>query len=134
MTLTNTRVPDRLQFGPADRMLKALDSSGQGVSEVADRIEVSRNAVSNWIHGRNFPRPRDLRAFAEATGVQVGWIMTGEWDDEGGGMPDFSSAGGAGELRGRKYTPRDLNPEPTDSGLDAAFWAIVAPLIEMVTA
>lgn len=74
----------------ADRMTKALRYSNVGVMEMADYLEVSRNAVSSWINGRNQPRRRDLRAFAMRTGYPIAWFEKG------------------------KCTPRDLNPEPTD--------------------
>lgn len=38
-----------------DRLRKALDVSGVGVSEMADELGVSRNAVGNWLAGRTKP-------------------------------------------------------------------------------
>ena len=64
----------RLVFDRADYMRKALELSGLDVQTVADRIEVHRNTISSWINGRNNPRPRDLRRFAEVTGVPLEWL------------------------------------------------------------
>jgi transcriptional regulator with XRE-family HTH domain len=75
-------------------MTKALRYSGVGVQEMADHLDVSRNAVSSWINGRNEPRRRDLRDFALRTGYPLSWFEKG------------------------KCTPWDLNPEPTGSGSD----------------
>ncbi len=89
-----------LEFDLADRMRKALRVADIGVQDVAETLQVSRTAVSRWINGRNVPRPRDLAAFAELTGVPVYWLETGKAPDL---RPEAIS-----------YTPRDLNPEPTD--------------------
>ncbi|MFC5432667.1 helix-turn-helix domain-containing protein [Microbacterium suwonense] len=67
----------------------ALRHTGIGVQEIADRLQVSRNAVSSWINGRHKPRRRDLVAFAMATGYPVRWLETGEappQDDPGTGL------------------------------------------------
>ncbi|WP_409063223.1 helix-turn-helix domain-containing protein [Antiquaquibacter oligotrophicus] len=55
-------------------MRKAMRVADLDVSEVAARLEVHRNTVSAWINGRNVPRPRDLRAFADLTGVPREWL------------------------------------------------------------
>lgn len=68
----------RLEFDMADRMSRALRVSGIGVSEMADHLEVSRNAVSNWINGHNRPRERDLRGFALRTGFPIEWLRDGD--------------------------------------------------------
>ena len=75
----------RFTMDKADRMRKALRESGVGVQEIADRLQVSRNAVSTWINGRHEPRPRDLRAFALATGYPLHWLETGEAPTQGPG-------------------------------------------------
>ncbi|WP_224751704.1 helix-turn-helix domain-containing protein [Microbacterium helvum] len=69
---------DRFGMDLADRMTKALRHSGIGVQEMADYLEVSRNAVSSWINGRNEPRRRDLRAFALRTGYPMSWLEKGK--------------------------------------------------------
>jgi transcriptional regulator with XRE-family HTH domain len=78
--MTNAQSTQRteLAFDLADRMRKALRVGGVSVQEVADSLEVSRNAVSSWINGRNKPRHRDLRDFALRTGVPLPWLETGE--------------------------------------------------------
>lgn len=66
-----------LEFDLADRMRRALRVSDVSVQEMADYMRVSRNTVGNWINGRNVPRWRDLRDFAERTGVPLEWLETG---------------------------------------------------------
>lgn len=94
----------RLEFDLADRMRKALRVSDVSVQEMADHLEMSRNTISSWINGRNTPRRRDLRDFALRAGVPLDWLQTGE-------TPPHDGDGVSGW-----YTPRDSNPEPTDSG------------------
>ncbi|MGO2655213.1 MAG: helix-turn-helix domain-containing protein [Pseudoclavibacter sp.] len=77
MTITPNFNPEMFRFKMADRMRKALDWSGLTNNEVANRIEVSRTTVSNWINGRYSPRRRDLKAFALVTGYPVQWLETG---------------------------------------------------------
>ncbi|WP_430539286.1 helix-turn-helix domain-containing protein [Microbacterium dauci] len=77
----------------AERLSFAQRRSGLGVQEIADRLDVSRNAVSTWINGRNKPRPRDLKAFALLTGYPVLWLETGE-APHGGGAPTGGSLPG----------------------------------------
>lgn len=67
----------RLTFDFADRLRKALRMSNVSVQDMADSLEVSRNAVSNWINGRNMPRSRDLARFALKTGFPREWLETG---------------------------------------------------------
>jgi transcriptional regulator with XRE-family HTH domain len=81
-----TNVDPRFTLDFPDRLLLAQRRSGIGVQELADRLEVSRNAISSWINGRNRPRPRDLKAFALATGYPVRWLETGEMPVDG--QPD----------------------------------------------
>ncbi|KNY08015.1 helix-turn-helix domain-containing protein [Microbacterium sp. GCS4] len=73
----NPLTDPRFELDLSDRMTKAVRHSGMGVAELAERIQVSRNAVSSWINGRHKPRRRDLVAFALATGYPVSWLETG---------------------------------------------------------
>jgi transcriptional regulator with XRE-family HTH domain len=89
MSIAHGSQRPELVFDLADRMRKALRTSDLSVQEIADSLEVSRNAVSAWINGRNKPRRRDLRDFALRTGVPLGWLETGNPgpsdDDPGSG-------------------------------------------------
>lgn len=98
----NPATDPRFEMDLADRMTKALRFSGLGVQEMAERLQVSRNAVSSWINGRHAPRPRDLKAFALATGYPVAWLETGEPPHDDGG-PDGSHL--------RESNPRPIHYE-----------------------
>lgn len=66
------------EFDLADRMRKALRSSGVGVMEMADYLGVARNTISNWINGHVAPSKQSLRLWALRTGVDFEWLQTGE--------------------------------------------------------
>lgn len=74
-----------LQMDRVDRMHKAVRLSGLNVQEIAARLDVSRNTVSNWLNGHTEPRRRDLAAFALLTGVPAEWLRTGQTPDFPGG-------------------------------------------------
>lgn len=50
---------------------------------MADILGVSRNTVSNYLHGRTRPPQLTLRVWAMRTGVPLAWLVTGEQDEEG---------------------------------------------------
>lgn len=60
------------------RMKMSLAYAGMDTGEVADKLEYSRGAVSRWINdiGRP-PKGLVLRAWAEVTGVNLEWLVTG---------------------------------------------------------
>jgi transcriptional regulator with XRE-family HTH domain len=62
----------------ADRMRKSLRTSGVGVQEMADYLQVARNTVSTWINGRMEPAPTTLRLWALKTGVPFTWLCHGD--------------------------------------------------------
>lgn len=57
------------QWDIADRMRKALRHAGISVQEMADYLDVSRNAVSTWINGRIAPSTQTQRLWAIRCGV-----------------------------------------------------------------
>lgn len=69
---------ERYNFDEADRLRRALRVADVSVNEMADYLEVSRNAVTSWINGRHLPRDRDLKRFALRTGFDICWLKTGE--------------------------------------------------------
>jgi transcriptional regulator with XRE-family HTH domain len=77
MSIARAHGYDPLEWDMADRMRKALRVSELGVQEIAESLEVSRNAVSAWINGRNTPRDRDVKMFAMRTGVDYDWLRFG---------------------------------------------------------
>ena len=90
-----------LEWDVADRMRKALRSSGTGVAEMADYLGVSRNTVGTWINGRITPSTQTLRLWALRTGAPYEWLANGEAPHPDG--PD----GGL-----EACAIRDSNPEP----------------------
>ena len=72
MTMTQTRT--RLEFDLADYMGKAVRESGLSVSAIAEELEVHRNTVGRWLAGTSEPRKRELRRFADLTGVPLEWL------------------------------------------------------------
>ncbi|MBN9141072.1 MAG: helix-turn-helix domain-containing protein [Micrococcales bacterium] len=89
MTITQT-MPDRFAFTLGDRMKRAMKVAGVSRGEMADYLDVEPTTVSTWMNDRVQPGVQTLRLWALKTGAPYEWLVTG------------------------KYTPRDLNPEPTD--------------------
>ena len=56
------------------RLRKAF--SGSTNREIADKLGVSKSAVTNYIQGR-IPSPETLAAIAELTGCSLHWLITG---------------------------------------------------------
>lgn len=83
------------EFSVGDRLRKARETLGLDQTEFAKEIGISRATISRYERG-DFEPPRSaLLLWQMRTGVPSEWITTG-------------------------CTPRDLNPEPTDSGSVAA--------------
>lgn len=61
----------------ADRLRKAREVSDLDQTELAQRIDVSRQTISNYESGRVAPRKIVLKQWALATGVPLEWIETG---------------------------------------------------------
>ncbi len=77
---TSAEHPEVPQFDLADRMRKALRTSGLNQEEMADYLGVSRNTVSNWVNGHwsTPPKRAYLRLWALRTGVPLEWLEHGE--------------------------------------------------------
>ncbi len=91
------------EFDLADRMRKALRTSGVGVQEMADYLGVARNTVSTWINGRIVPDTRTLRLWALRTGVPFEWLERGEVTPDPG-----RRASTTGRYWRGPVTPREL--------------------------
>lgn len=92
-------IPVNLEFDLADRIRKALRASDIGVSEAAERLEVNRNTVGNWINGHITPSVQTLYAIAAITGVPFEWLKTGKAPSEDGASDESR--------------PRESNPRPS---------------------
>lgn len=58
-----------------DRLRKARESAGIGVAEMALRIGVGRNTITNYEHGHRSPSISALRQWAEITGTPASWLL-----------------------------------------------------------
>ena len=68
------------------RLAMALEHADLGVSEMADKLGVGRNTISNYIHGRTVPNRATLHFWASATGVDFAWLVGEEGGDAVIGM------------------------------------------------
>jgi ribosome-binding protein aMBF1 (putative translation factor) len=68
-------------FTMADRLKKAREVTGLEQVEFADRAGIGRSTVINYERGHTVPRPVYLRAWADASGVDLHWLETGEAPD-----------------------------------------------------
>ncbi len=76
-----------------DRMKKSLKVAGISRDEMADYLGVAPATVSTWMNDHITPSRQTQRLWAMRTGARYEWLTD-------------------------SYTPRDLNPEPTDSGTE----------------
>lgn len=61
----------------ADRLGKALRVADMSVAEMAMYLGVHRNTVSAWINGRTPISGPAIRAWADRTAVDFGWLKDG---------------------------------------------------------
>lgn len=82
----------------ADRLNKSLRHADVSVQQMADFLEVHRNTISAWLHGRGKgPARAMLVSWAVATGVDYEWLAHGdEGEPEGDGPNPANSSDGAG--------------------------------------
>lgn len=77
----------------AHRLRIAREYAGLEQTELAERAEIGRTTVVNYEQGYRTPRRIYLRAIAEATGVSLHWLETGEAPDDAGASDDVRSKG-----------------------------------------
>ena len=92
----------------AHRLRIAREYAGLDQSQLAERAEIGRTTVVNYEQGYRAPRRIYLRAIAEATGVDMHWLETGEAPSEDEASRD-------------ERARRDSNPQPSDWESDT-FW------------
>ena len=61
-----------MQLG--ERILLATEQAAMTRSGLAKRLGVSRQAVNNWIKGKNNPSTKNLSDIADATDVRLEWL------------------------------------------------------------
>lgn len=66
--------PGRVGF--RERLRHAIGNR-QNVDEVAKKLKVARSTVNGWLYGTREPRLDKLSEFAMATGVDLGWLVSG---------------------------------------------------------
>ncbi|MDE3095778.1 MAG: helix-turn-helix transcriptional regulator [Chloroflexota bacterium] len=74
------------------RLLEALQRAGVARPKLAEALDVSRQAVDNWIHGRSAPSREHLIGAARLLGVDPRWLV-GESVDQPGQQEDGSPTG-----------------------------------------
>ncbi|OWJ55943.1 helix-turn-helix domain-containing protein [Paraburkholderia caledonica] len=57
---------------------EAMATLAMNQSDLAAACDVSRESVSNWLQGESLPRPKKLRALAEALQVEIEALLTTE--------------------------------------------------------
>lgn len=57
-----------------ERIVFAVERSGLTRSGLANVLGISRQAVNNWIKGKNNPSTKNLSDIAAATGVRMEWL------------------------------------------------------------
>lgn len=77
-----------------ERIKAASEEGGLSPIDMADRAGVSHTTVYRWINGESEPRRNALAAFAEANGIALQWLKTGEGPMREGGAgqadPDYA--------------------------------------------
>ncbi len=77
--MTSTQMNPSPRFTVHDRCLKARKDAELEQQELADRIEVSRQTISNYETGRiTRPTKPTLRRWALTCGVTFEWLYAGE--------------------------------------------------------
>jgi transcriptional regulator with XRE-family HTH domain len=98
----------RPQFGLTHRLVLAREVADLDQAAIADALGVSRQTVSNYERGFTKPRKLVLKEWALVTGVDLGWLTTGQEEDESPSGPG-GSTGDEGQ-RSSEVHPLGLEP------------------------
>ena len=89
-------------------ILRAMERTGLNKTLLAERMEVTKQAVSNWTHGNNTPNIKHLGQLAAAFEMRVSeFISLGE--------DERPSASDQSEGASRPFPHADPTPEPSGS-------------------
>ena len=66
--------------GFSQRLRSRMSRLGVQANELAEKLEVTPGAVSNWMNGTNEAKGKNLRQLAEALRCDAHWLATGETD------------------------------------------------------
>lgn len=95
-----------LEFEQRHRLQRALEEAELTPADMADALDVHRNTVSNYLHGRSRPTYLVLKEWARVCDVSYAWLTYGHDESAGDGpVPDNKS------FRGRRH----LGPPETHS-------------------
>ena len=117
---------ERLAFDLGDRLAKSLRVSGVSSQEMAATLRVSRNTISNYVHGNTTIPYLAMREWALRTGVPFEWLENGVLNDESPSGSDPEGQAWPAGSGGPMCTPRDLNPEPIDYGIVVPLFGAIA--------
>lgn len=121
---------DRLSFNLGDRLAKSLRISGVSSQEMAATLRVSRNTVSNYIHGNTQIPYLALREWALRTGVPLEWLENGVLNDESPSGSDPEGQAWPAARGGREGSLlSELNRSPSHYNADT-----VVPLFGRIAA
>ena len=62
----------------SDRLRNARAESGLSRQQIADKLGITYQSVSEWETKGNRPRPDRLQKLAQVLGVSEAWLATGE--------------------------------------------------------
>lgn len=88
-------------FTLQNRMVKARETAGMTQDRMAQLLGCSSRTIVRYETKAGNVPPAVIMAYSVACEVDLAWLYTGTPSWDGGAVP--------------WYTPRDLNPEPTDS-------------------
>ena len=103
---TNTKV-GRPTIG--ELLSKLRRDVGMDQDEIAVRLGIARNTVSNYERGRSMPPLDVVYGWSRITGVSIEWIVREAWERPDPEMLDYTNPDyETGRAR------RDSNPQPSD--------------------